>query len=165
MNIDDELESLKTTFDNNDAPTILTIQQLDELIKRYPNSAKLHVVRGNYIQLEDSGSEIYELDDAKHSYIKALEIDSNCAEAHESLGYYLDVFEGDLKGAEKHFRTALLLNESLKYTYMGLARVLAEQGKISESREVISNKSCKFSGDVEVQILKDEITQGMWCEL
>jgi TolB-like protein/DNA-binding winged helix-turn-helix (wHTH) protein/Flp pilus assembly protein TadD len=49
---------------------------------------------------------------AKAAAIKALELDSNLGEAHNSLAFCLDAFDWDFASAEKEFRRAIELNPS-----------------------------------------------------
>ena len=50
-----------------------------------------------------------ELADAQRSYERALEIDPECAEAHESLGHFFDAVEPDRERSRHHFDRAAAL--------------------------------------------------------
>jgi TolB-like protein len=63
---------------------------------------------------------------------KAVELDSNLAEAHTSLGNAL-LFNAQLKLAEQEFRRALELNPNYATAHQWLAECLFSQGRFPES--------------------------------
>ena len=75
-------------------------------LAEYPDSPSLWCLRGDMIQLsdEDAGCS---LDDVLPSYEKALDLDPNCGEAYESIGYFYDKVLDAPAIAEAYFRTAL----------------------------------------------------------
>ena len=71
---------------------------------------------------------------AKSAALRALEVDSNLAEAHTSLGVVAAVLEYDWAGAETHFRRALASNPNHAWAHlMYAASVLGPAGRIDEA--------------------------------
>jgi TolB-like protein/DNA-binding winged helix-turn-helix (wHTH) protein/Flp pilus assembly protein TadD len=70
---------------------------------------------------------------AKAAAIKALELDSNLGEAHNSLAFCLDGFDWDFSAAEKEFRRAIELNPSYATAHHWYAWHLSLLGRNSEA--------------------------------
>jgi len=70
---------------------------------------------------------------AKAAAIKALELDSNLGEAHNSLAFCLDGFDWDFSAAEKEFRRAIELNPSYATAHHWYAWHLSLLGRDSEA--------------------------------
>jgi TolB-like protein/Flp pilus assembly protein TadD len=70
---------------------------------------------------------------AKESAIRAIEIDSDLAEAYASLGSVLKVYDRDWLAAERRYRQALQLNPNYVHAYRGYAALLAATGRFAES--------------------------------
>jgi TolB-like protein/Tfp pilus assembly protein PilF len=70
---------------------------------------------------------------AKQSAMKALEIDSDLAEAYVSLATVLKVYDRDWLSAERRYRQALQLNPNYVHGYRGYAALLAAMGRFAES--------------------------------
>ena len=64
---------------------------------------------------------------------RAIEIDSQLAEAHTSLATNLADYEWDWAGGEREFQTALRLNPNSSLTHSYYAHFLRQQGKIEEA--------------------------------
>ena len=92
INIEKEIKRLKETYNRQGKPTSRTLDELESLIQKYPDSARRWDYRGNVILSEDDNDPRYELEDAKASYLMAIEKDPEYAIAYESLGYYYDVW-------------------------------------------------------------------------
>jgi serine/threonine-protein kinase len=75
---------------------------------------------------------------AKQAAERALELDDALAEAHASLGYILNCFDYDWKGAEREYRRAVSLNPSYATARQWYAEHLAFRGKTDEALEQIS---------------------------
>jgi tetratricopeptide (TPR) repeat protein len=131
---------------------------LEEAVLACPQSPKLWCLRGDLIQLFDIEVQ-YEFADILHSYQQAVAVDPSFGEAYESIGYYYDVLEENLPVAEVAFRKAIELGMGL-HSYFGLARVLAEQGKCEEALSVLAPDYCPFHGEIEIDILREEIEAG-----
>jgi Flp pilus assembly protein TadD len=76
---------------------------------------------------------------ARECSTKALEIDSDLAEAHASLANVLKVYDHDWEAAEDHYRLALQLNPNYVHGYRGYAALLAALGRFAESMVQIGN--------------------------
>ena len=70
---------------------------------------------------------------AKAAAIKALELDDNLGEAHNSLAFCLDGFDWDFAAAEKEFRRAIELNPSYATAHHWYAWHLSLLGRNSEA--------------------------------
>ena len=74
---------------------------------------------------------------AKAAAIKALELDSNLAEAHNSLAYVKYQFDWDWSGAESEFQRAIELNPNYATAHQWYAIHLAGMGRMNEAiREI-----------------------------
>jgi tetratricopeptide (TPR) repeat protein len=80
------------------------LAQIDEELERSP-SAELWILRGDAIQLSDS--EDVDLDEVEASYMAALELDPNSADAYESLGHFAFGVADDARAAAEYFREAI----------------------------------------------------------
>jgi len=101
----------------------------------------------------------YSLLDALDSLTKAIEEDDKYAVCYEELGHYYDSVEDKPVLAESHFRKAIALGGSAG-AYAGLARVLAEQGRVHEVEPLLKNSP--FSGTTEIVEVLEEIAEGIW---
>jgi Flp pilus assembly protein TadD len=70
---------------------------------------------------------------AKQAAQKALEIDENNANAHNSLAFILYQYDWDWAGAETHFRLALALGSGLDQPHHGYALFLSARGRHPEA--------------------------------
>src|ERR1700674_2409689 len=70
---------------------------------------------------------------AKAAAVKALELDNNLGEAHNSLAFCLDGFDWDFAAAEKEFRRAIELNPSYATAHHWYAWHLSLLGRNSEA--------------------------------
>jgi TolB-like protein/DNA-binding winged helix-turn-helix (wHTH) protein/Flp pilus assembly protein TadD len=70
---------------------------------------------------------------AKAAAIKALELNNNLGEAHNSLAFCLDAFDWDFASAEKEFRRAIELNPSYATAHHWYAWHLSLLGRNSEA--------------------------------
>jgi tetratricopeptide (TPR) repeat protein len=80
------------------------ISQIEDELERAP-SAELWILRGDAIQLTDD--EEVDLDEVEASYLAALELDPNSADAYESLGHFAFGVADDPRAAAEYFRAAL----------------------------------------------------------
>ncbi len=104
--------------------TAAQLQKLEEGLRQFPNSARLWILRGDLIQLGGDDPR-YSLDDVLASYRTALELDPMSADAHESIGHFLDAVANEPAEAEPHFRKAIELGGG-KTAREGLAQVLEQ---------------------------------------
>jgi len=70
---------------------------------------------------------------AREYAMRALEIDSDLAEAYVSLASVLKVYDHDWLAAERRYRRALELNPNYVHAYRGYAALLAAMGRFAES--------------------------------
>ena len=82
------------------------VDAVDEALRQHPDSVRLWLLRGDLIQTNDEVDDGRELDDARRSYERALEIDPACHEAHQSLGHYFDAVMPNPTLSRRHFRRA-----------------------------------------------------------
>ena len=80
------------------------LAQIEEELDRAP-SAELWILLGDAIQLSDDDE--VDLDDVEASYLAALELDPNSADAWESLGHFAFGVADDARAAAEYFRAAI----------------------------------------------------------
>jgi tetratricopeptide (TPR) repeat protein len=148
-------------INNEDSMRLLAL--LEESVLSCPQSPKLWCLRGDLIQLCDIEVK-YQHIDILHSYEQAIAIDPSFAEAYESIGYYYDVIDENFPKSEAAFCKAIESGMRL-HSYVGLARVLAEQGKLDEALRVIAPDYCPFHSEIEIDILREEIEAGEWVHI
>ena len=85
------------------------------------------------------------VEDSIPLYRRILERDRNDVHAHNLLAVSLSV-DGDLDGAEHHFRKALQLNPEFVKSHYNLGLLLAKQGRIRRSHRVISRRGTYCTG-------------------
>ena len=73
------------------------------------------------------------LPQSKAAAKRAIEIDSQLAEAHTSLATNLADYDWDWAGGEREFQTALRLNPNSSITHLSYAHFLRQEGKIEEA--------------------------------
>jgi len=142
-----------------DAHSPEPLRLVSEALVKYPNSAKLHCLLGDLIQLSDAFPE-YELSDALKAYEKATVLDPTCPEAFEEIGYYYDAIDEDLEKSEAAFRRAVELGGG-EQSYAGLGRVLVERGH-PPSEVVIFLKQSPCADMPKVREMCSEIEAGKW---
>jgi len=111
----------------HDRATAHALQLVEDGLTRYPSSARLWILRGDLIQVSDD-VERYSLEDALTSYRTAVKLEPGSAEAHESIGHFLDAVANEPAAAEPYFRRALELGGG-KSAREGLAQVLEQLGR------------------------------------
>jgi tetratricopeptide (TPR) repeat protein len=103
----------------------------------------------------------YSGEDYLRCYKNAIRCDSSNWEAYQELGYVLDVHFDDYDGAERAFRTAIELGGGAE-SYFGLARVLAQAGRMAEAIHSVSKDVCAYHDDAAIEKLRAEILAGDW---
>ncbi|RMH72228.1 MAG: tetratricopeptide repeat protein [Gemmatimonadetes bacterium] len=78
--------------------------------------------------------QIYSLDDAEREFQRAIELNPNYAEAHNSLGGLL-YNQGRLDEAEYHFRRAIEANSNLSSAHYNLTLVFEKRGENAKAVE------------------------------
>src|SRR5438552_2317103 len=118
------VRAIRTEVAAHGKATSSSLRMVEEGLREFPASAPLWILRGDLIQLSDAETS-YSLNDALESYRSALEHEPNSAEAHESIGRFLDAVEDRPAEAEQHFRKAISLGGS-DSAEDGLRRVLEQ---------------------------------------
>ncbi len=75
---------------------------------------------------------------AKVAALRALELNPNLAEAHNSLGYILNSYDFNWEGAEREYKTAIELNPNYATARQWYAEHLALRGRDDEALEQIA---------------------------
>jgi tetratricopeptide (TPR) repeat protein len=161
MDIEKRAIELKSTLNSDGESTDKTFEVLERHLNESPNDERLWDARGDYIQRYGGNDEKLSFEEAKLSYLRAIECNEKYARAYESLGYFYDVVEDDYKVAEKYFRKSISIEATVD-SYKGLARVIAQQNRTHDAIQVLSEDQCPFSDDIDILILKDEIQDGYW---
>ena len=132
----------------------------ESALREFPESSILWQIRGELLQLSNQ----YDRSTVVQSFERSIALDSKNAEAHESYASFLDAAVEDFPKAEMHYRVALALGGGCD-TYVGLALVLAEQGKTEEALAALAPERCPFAYTTEVNQIKNEIEQGQWSPI
>ena len=77
------------------------LARVEEMLKRWPANAHLHVLLAKLVQLSDEPTRT--LDDAKRALQHAAELDARSPAAAIELGYFLDNVEDNPQAAAKAF--------------------------------------------------------------
>lgn len=85
--------------------SLQAIELADEAVQAYPASAKLWCIRGDYIQLGPENCP-HDLQEALLSYQRAVQVEPNCADAYDSIAYFLDAVENKPEEAKHYFKKA-----------------------------------------------------------
>ena len=91
---------------------------------------------------------------------KALELDSELAEAHASRGLALSIGK-DYTRAEEHFEKAISLNPKLFEAYYFYARDCLAQGKLAKSAQLFEKASEVRPEDYQAPLLLRQVLIGM----
>ncbi len=97
---------------------------------------------------------------AKATAEKAVELDSNSAEAHTSLGVFKLFYEYDLAGCEQEFRRALTLNPNYAFAHDQFGMALAFQGRYEEA--IAEGKRAIELDPLSPQVLVDAVVAFMF---
>ena len=135
------------------------VKHLRALTAQFPRCVELWDFLGDVMQIcEEDG---YRIADSIECYKKAISIDPDYAIAHESLGFAYDTYFDDFDSASRHFRHALATGGS-DSAKLGLARVLAQQGRIENANAIL--ETCTQPRSSDWFTLRDEIANGTWCD-
>jgi len=145
-----------------DAHSPEPLRLVSEALVKHPDSAKLHCLLGDLIQLSDVFPE-YELSDALKAYETAAILDPSCPEAFEEIGYYYDAIDEDLEKSEVAFRRAIELG-GREQSYAGLARVMAERGEATNEVLAFLIQS-PYADTPMVKEIYSQIEEGRWRPL
>lgn len=162
MQVDEYLNLIESGWPEKDHPPADELLRLAEkAISAHPTSPKIICVRADLLQLRaifSAGSEAASLlDQAGDAYKASIAIDSSYAAAHEALGFMMFTFGNNPGEAENYFRSAIALGAGTD-SYVGLAKLLAEQGQKHAALHVL--ESCP--DDISVVRTRTEIEHGDW---
>ena len=99
------INRLKGMWPRDCDASLESIALADEAVSAFPHSPRLLCMRGDIIQLGPKECP-HPLDEALASYRRSMELDPQCAEAWESIGYYHDAVLDDENAAEPFFAEA-----------------------------------------------------------
>ena len=134
------------------------IEQIQTFLLQKSESARLWNFCGDAIQMSDSDTDRYSLDDARLCYETAIDKFPNDPEGYESLGFWHDCF-GTFDRAKHYFTQAIDRTDS-ETPRLGLARVLAQMGHRDEGLAILA--TCPDQDSLDLKILRDEIHSGNW---
>lgn len=128
------LQGLYLFNKKTEAGLLQAIDHFEQAVAKAPNYAPAYPTLANcYLMLSAKEGPKELLPKAKAAVVKALEIDSNLAEAHTSLGHLKWVYDLDRAGAESELEQALKLNPNLAVVHYVYGRVLADTGRFDEA--------------------------------
>ncbi len=137
------------------------IHLIASAVQIHPESGRMWVLYGDLLKLATIHNDIESKFDIPDCYHKAIEIDPEDVEAWTELGYFYDTFRDNFKDAEIAFENALRFGGA-RDACCGMARVLAQQGRRSESVELLSESLRQNPGDENIHRMKREIEAGDW---
>lgn len=144
---------------SHNEPTLADIQSIEVMCRAHPHCAELWNCFGDMIVLSAG---LRPREQALECYQKAIAIDPQFAEGHESLGYFYDTYCDNFETAAEHFQRAIELGAG-DDSKVGLARVLAQTGKNIEAIAILD--TCVDARHPQVTKLRDEINAGDWRPL
>jgi tetratricopeptide (TPR) repeat protein len=129
-------------------------------VNEHPESSTLWYDLG--IIMQRCGDECgFRPEDYLRCFENAVRCNAGNGEAQQELGNVLDTFFDDYARAERAFQKAIESGAGAE-SYSGLARTLAQVGKIDEALQLLSEPACPFHDDPEVQKMRTEIAAGDW---
>ena len=160
--VDDWLLKIQSSVREHDSPSAKDMVLIEESLREHPDSFSLWCLRGDLIQLfEDDSTEKYDWSDVIASYQRASEKESTNPRPYESLGYFFDVVYEDFETSELHFRRAIELGAGSD-SWIGLARVLAENGKQDDAIALLVSSKCPDTDTEPIKRILNEIRSGEW---
>lgn len=126
---------------------------LIEAAQKYSRSPQIWTTLGDLVQICDTPRDA---PTPEACYKRALRIDSRYHDALVGLGFYHDVFSGDLTKARHYFSLALDVRRTTE-ARIGLARVLAQLGKEKQALAHLG----KLRAPAARQLVR-EIASGVW---
>jgi tetratricopeptide (TPR) repeat protein len=135
---------------------------MEEALERFPTSARMWCIRGNYLELLlRPWDDPTVIDRIIQCHEKSSELDPHASEPYESIAYLYDVFANDYAKAEEFFRKSLERGGGPD-SFFGLARVFAQIGKRDEAISVLSRLPSEIQEREDFRHLREEIEQGFW---
>lgn len=125
-------------------------EELDKLLKQYPNDASLHYVQGVvYMKRRTSSDVTYIrdskglLDDAIKEFVKAVNLDSNYYQAYNAMGV-ATLQLGNRADAKELFETAIKINPQFATAYDNLGNIALINGDLAGAEDNFM-KSLKYN--------------------
>ena len=129
-------------------------------LHEHPESSTLWYDLGTLMQR--CGTDLgYTPEDYLRCYENAIKCHARNWEAYQELGYVLDNYFDEYSRSEQAFRKAIEFGAGAE-SYCGLARVLAQSGKIRDAIQVLSEQACPFHDNCEIERMRSEIAAGDW---
>jgi Flp pilus assembly protein TadD len=144
------------------ATTAEAVNLSQAAVEQCPWSAELWYLRGMILDRCESLPNITK-EDYRRCYERAIECDPGFADAYVELGYVLDTYYDDFAAAERAFRKAIALGSRGDDVYVGLARVLAQQGRKRSALRLLRRVTSRKTSD-GIESMIHEIEQGIWGE-
>lgn len=109
---------------------------VERLMKDWPGNARLYVLWGRLVQLQDESA--HGLDDVKAALRNAADVDPGSPAGPIELGYYLDAVEDDPRAAAKAFSEGVQAARRLLIDgLVGQARALLQLDKRKEAMQCV----------------------------
>ena len=159
MTEEDYVKELSRRACECDEVTIETIGVADEAVAAFTRSPRLWCMRGDLIQLGCEGIR-HTLEDARKSYERALELESDNIEALESLAHFFDAVVPDPAAAESYFLKAIERGTS-KEAFICLAGLYLEHGRAPEAVALLQTGRCPYHLDSEVVLIRKEAAESI----
>ncbi len=125
-------------------------EELDKMLKQYPNNAGLHYAQGLvYLKRRTSSDVTYIrdsknlLDDAIKEFVKAVNLDSNYYQAYNAMGV-ATLQLGNTSDAKELFETALKINPQFATAYDNLGNIALINGDLTGAEDNFM-KSLKYN--------------------
>jgi tetratricopeptide (TPR) repeat protein len=132
----------------------------EELLKRYPNEADLHLFLGMaLLRLRDPQGAI-------RTIRRAIDIDANHVEAHTLLGYIELEVRGDAEAAVREYRKVIELKANSPEAHSNLAVALKKHGSLDEAIDSL-NRALSLKPDFAAAFTTRGgiyAEQGKWSE-
>ncbi len=126
MTLESKINSVMALYSNGQIEK--AIENVEVLIKDYPNEALLHNISGAFYQA------IGRLNESVKSFKKAITINSDYAEAHYNLGFTLQQL-GQLEAAMKSYEQAIAIKHAYPNAHNNLGAIHQELGKLDAAIE------------------------------
>jgi hypothetical protein len=162
MTIDEYRDEIGRLWpEHGEPPREIVVRLCAQAVADHPRASDLWYTLGIIIQRcgDNYG---FTADDYRLCFERSVDCDNANAEAHQELGFVLDVYFNDYRKAAQAFRAAVLAGAGQE-SYFGYARVLAEQGRTDAAVISLSEGSCPFWNQPDIERLRAEILSGRWC--
>jgi tetratricopeptide (TPR) repeat protein len=129
----------------------------------FPASPGLLCIAGDLLRMQENITD----DDIAKSiayYEKAIEADSDWADAHEELGHIYDVYDNNFDRAISYFRKAISLGAGWT-AYAGIAKSLVQDGFNTEALAELTPEKCPFWNHDSIQKVRNKIESGDWNKI